>query len=117
MSAEDSVSRPANGSRHAGDPAASPAGVGQALDALSPDERMLLTLRDELYEGRWDLLVADLKARLDGRPHVFEIGPANARLRQTIATHLRLIEGLRDAETRLGVDLGACVRNRPDGLL
>jgi hypothetical protein len=66
---------------------------------------MLLTLRDELYEGRWDLFVSDLNARLAGEPYVFEIGSASDRLKETITSHLRLIEGLRAIEDELGIDL------------
>ncbi len=59
---------------------------------------MLLALRDELYEGRWELFERDLQARLEGRPHVYEIGPVTDRLRETIQEHLRLIQGLRERE-------------------
>lgn len=67
------------------------------LDAssLSDEEKMLLALRDELYEGRWDLFERDLKARLNGEPHVFEIGPVSDRLRETIEGHLRIMNALR----------------------
>lgn len=75
------------------------------LPALNEEQRMLLRLRDELYEGQWNLFVKDLEARLAGEPHVFEIGPASGRLAETIAAHLRLIEDLRAMEAALGVDL------------
>ena len=76
------------------------------LPALGEEQRMLLRVRDELYEGQWALFVKDLEARLAGEPHVFQIGPASDRLKETIATHLRLIEELRTMEAELGVDLG-----------
>ena len=41
--------------------------------SLDPEEIMLLTLRDELYDGRWDDMVADLATRLDGTPYVFKL--------------------------------------------
>ena len=88
--------------RHRQDP--QPADDG--LPALNEEQRMLLRVRDELYEGRWELFVKDLKARLAGDSHVFEIGPATGRLAETIATHLRLIDELRAMEADLGVDLG-----------
>lgn len=72
---------------------ATPPDVGEPL---SEDEKMLLALRDELYEGRWDLFERDLEARLNGEPHVFEIGPVSDRLRDTIESHLRIIKALRD---------------------
>ncbi len=40
---------------------------------LNPEDRMLILLRDELYEGRWDLLRQDLRDRLAGRPFVFKL--------------------------------------------
>ncbi len=72
-------------------------GAGDNME-LSDDQQMLIRVRDELYEGRWDLFETDLKARLSGEPHVFEIGPPSARLKDTITTHLRLIAGLREME-------------------
>lgn len=75
-----------------------------ALELLTDEQRMLVTLRDELYEGRWDLFVADLEARIAGAPYVFEIGPASARLKETITHHLGLISDLRQWEERSGGD-------------
>lgn len=42
-------------------------------NSLLPEDRMLILLRDELYEGRWDLLQQDLQDRLAGRPFVFKL--------------------------------------------
>jgi hypothetical protein len=82
-----------------------PQGQG-GLPALTEEQRMLLRLRDDLYEGQWELFVQDLKARLAGEPHVFEIGPASDRLKETITNHLQLIDELQAIEEKLGVDLG-----------
>ncbi len=79
------------------------------LPSLTEDEQMLVLLRDELYEGSWDDFVGDLQDRLAGRPHVFDIGPASSHLQDTIRQHLRLIERLRELESRDRVDLAACV--------
>jgi len=51
-------------------------GVDPALLApaeLEPQDRMLILLRDELYEGRWDLMRQDLLDRLNGRPYIFKL--------------------------------------------
>lgn len=40
---------------------------------LTPEDRMLVVLRDELYEGRWDLMKRDLEDRLEGRPYIFKL--------------------------------------------
>ncbi|UCD28059.1 MAG: hypothetical protein JSV03_13320 [Planctomycetota bacterium] len=74
-------------------------------NALSDEEWMLLRVRDELYGGSWDQFVIDLKARLSGKPYVFEIGPPSDQLIETIGNHLRIIEKLRATETQLGVNL------------
>lgn len=41
--------------------------------SLTPDERMLITLRDDLYDGSWDLMMRDLKDRLKGKPYIFKL--------------------------------------------
>lgn len=40
---------------------------------LTEEERMLLTLRDELYEGSWDNMLQDLRDRLKGKPYIFKL--------------------------------------------
>ncbi len=41
--------------------------------ALSADERTLVALRDELYNGSWDLMLGDLRDRLKGKPYIFKL--------------------------------------------
>lgn len=59
---------------------------------------MLLQVRDTLYEGNWDDFIADLTARLEGRPHVFETVSTHPGMRATIARHLEIIADLRRRE-------------------
>jgi len=40
---------------------------------MTQEEKMLLTLRDELYGGQWDEMQTDLEERLAGRPYVFKL--------------------------------------------
>lgn len=40
---------------------------------LAPEEKILVIIRDELYDGKWDELLEDLKARLAGRPYVLKL--------------------------------------------
>jgi len=78
----------------------------QAIDfveRLTREERMLLVLKRELYEGRWDDMVADLQARLEGQPYVF-------KLANRISDDLERIGRLRAFEDAHGVDLGDYVR-------
>jgi hypothetical protein len=77
--------------------------VRQFVDALTREERMLVVLKRELYEGDWDEMVADLQARLEGRPYIF-------KLAHRITDDLERIRGLRQFEQSTGVDLGDHVR-------
>ncbi|MDY7010738.1 MAG: hypothetical protein SVV80_08310 [Planctomycetota bacterium] len=65
---------------------------------MSREERMLVVLKRNLYEGAWDDMVADLKARLEGKPYIF-------RLANRITDDLERIERLRIYETENNVDL------------
>ena len=67
---------------------------------LSPEEKILITLREELYSGLWESMVADLKARLEGKPYIFQLA---TRIEEDIAR----IERLRKYERDHGVNLGA----------
>lgn len=73
------------------------------LDSLSGEERLLVILKRELYEGSWDEMVADLKARLAGRPYIF-------KLAHRIEDDLERIERLRAFEVQRGVDLSDYIR-------
>jgi hypothetical protein len=61
---------------------------------LTDEERMLLELRDTLYEGSWEDFVRDLEARIAGHPYVFEIVPDTPHFTEVIRHHLQLIEAL-----------------------
>ncbi|MCI0340835.1 MAG: hypothetical protein L0216_06730 [Planctomycetales bacterium] len=41
--------------------------------ALTTEEKMLVTLRDELYVGSWEKMLQDLRDRLKGRPYIFKL--------------------------------------------
>ena len=59
---------------------------------------MLLTLRDELYGGQWERMLADLQDRLKGRPFIF-------KLVNRIKDDIRRIEKLQDYEKKNGINL------------
>lgn len=40
---------------------------------LTPEDKILVIIRDELYDGKWDEMLEDLKARLAGRPYVLKL--------------------------------------------
>lgn len=65
---------------------------------LSPEERLLILLRDELYGGRWDYLRQDLEDRKAGKPYVF-------KLATRIEEDLRRIERLEAYEKKHKINL------------
>lgn len=68
------------------------------VQTCSREERMLLILKHELYEGNWSEMVADLRARLAGKPYIF-------RLAHRIEDDLERIGRLRGFEETYAVDL------------
>ena len=63
--------------------------VQRFVSQLSDEEKMLVLLKNELYEGAWPNMVEDLKNRLDGKPYIFKL--AN-RIKDDIARIEQLIE-------------------------
>ena len=80
--------------------------VRQFVDSMPSEERMLVLLKRELYEGSWDEMVADLKARLENRPYIF-------KLAHRITDDLERIGRLREFEKRNRVDLSDYVQLEP----
>lgn len=72
--------------------------VQRFVESMTNEERMLVVLKHELYEGRWQEMEADLKARLEGRPYIF-------KLAHRIADDLERIGRLRLFEQECNVDL------------
>ena len=66
---------------------------------LTADCRMLLQIRETLYEGSWEDFEQDLKARARGGPHVFETIHETPGMKATIAVHLQLIDDMRRWES------------------
>ena len=67
---------------------------------LDTEHRMLLRIRDTLYEGNWEDFVEDLRARAEDRPHVFETVSTSQEMKTTIATHLAMIEAMQAWEAQ-----------------
>lgn len=40
---------------------------------MTSEERMLVVLKKELYEGSWDEMLADLHARLNNKLYIFKL--------------------------------------------
>jgi len=65
---------------------------------LINEERTLLVIRDELYDGSWDEMLKDLTARLQAKPYVFKLA---TRIEDDIVR----IHKLRDFEDAHGLNL------------
>ena len=79
--------------------------IERFVESLASEERMLVLLKRELYEGSWDEMVADLQARLQGRPYIF-------KLANRIVDDLDRIDRLRGFERQYQVDLDRIDRLR-----
>lgn len=79
-------------------PAEAEEAIRQFVAGLTREQRMLVVLKRELYEGSWQEMEADLRARLEGRPYIF-------KLAHRISEDLERIQQLRQFEEQWGVDL------------
>ena len=75
---------------------------------LEPYERVLIELRDQLYEGSWDRVLQDLRARQCGEPFVY-------KLSQTIARDIEAIERLQHYEQEHQLDLARLLKGEASG--
>ncbi len=80
--------------------------VERYVSKLTSEERMLVVLKRELYEGSWSDMLEDLKARMEGRPYIF-------KLAQRISDDLERIAKLQAFERDNEVDLGKYVEMNP----
>ena len=75
----------------------------QFIAQLAPEEKMLVILKGELYEGDWSSMLEDLRNRLEGRPYIFKLAD---RITEDIAR----IEKLQDFEQTHQLDLAEYVK-------
>ena len=80
--------------------------VRRFVEGLTSQERMLVVLKRELYEGDWQEMLADLHARLEGGPYIF-------KLAHRISDDLERIEKLQTFERERKVDLSDYVEVEP----
>jgi hypothetical protein len=80
----------------------------QFVAGLASGERLLITLRDELYEGSWDKMLGDLRDRLAKRPYIFKL---SSRIENDIAA----IEKLGAYEQAAGVNLADYLAGQTGG--
>jgi hypothetical protein len=72
--------------------------VSDFLATLTAEQRMLIILKKQLYSGRWEPMLDDLKNRLDGKPYIF-------KLVNRIQDDIGRIEKMAAFEKQTGVDL------------
>jgi hypothetical protein len=77
--------------------------VRSFVEQLSPEEKMLVILKGELYEGNWGSMLEDLRDRLEGRPYIF-------KLADRITEDISRIEKLQNFEKSHQVDLADYVK-------
>lgn len=65
---------------------------------LEPFERVLLELKDRLYEGSWNRIRTDLESRRDNKPYIF-------KLSKTIERDLAAVARLEAYEKKWNVSL------------
>jgi len=75
------------------------------IGRLESYERVLLDLKDQLYEGSWERILDDLRARMENKPYIF-------KLSQTIARDLAAIERMKSYEMRQNVNLSKLLHER-----
>ncbi len=74
------------------------AAVEEIVSHFSPEERMLVVLKGQLYDGRWDQMLDDLSNRLTGKPYVF-------KLTTRIKDDIERVHALKSIEDEYCVDL------------
>jgi len=78
--------------------------VRRFVEQLTPEEKMLVILKGELYEGDWASMLEDLRNRLAGRPYIF-------KLADRITEDINRIEKLQGFEQTHQVDLADYVKS------
>ena len=81
--------------------------VEKFVASLTADERMLVSLRDELYDGSWEQMLKDLKDRLEGKPYIF-------KLVNRISADLQRIEKLMDFEKKHKINLADHLKKKEE---
>ncbi len=72
--------------------------VSEYVKSLSEEYRMLVVLKAQLYGGKWEPMLDDLRNRLAGKPYIF-------KLASRINDDIERIEQMRKFEAERKVDL------------
>ena len=77
--------------------------VSDFVDGLSDEHRMLVVLKAQLYDGKWEPMLDDLRNRLAGKPYIF-------KLANRIQDDIRRIEEMQGFEIEHKIDLADYVK-------
>jgi len=72
--------------------------VGDFVNGLSNEHRMLIVLKAQLYDGTWEPMLDDLRNRLAGKPYIF-------KLANRIKDDIGRIEQMQKFEAEHNIDL------------
>ena len=76
--------------------------VSNYVGSLSQEQRMLVTLKSQLYGGKWEPMLDDLENRLSGKPYIF-------KLASRIQDDIERIKQMAEFESRYDIDLAELV--------
>ncbi len=68
------------------------------VNGLTDEYRMLVILKVQLYDGKWEPMLEDLRNRLEGKPYIFKLA---SRIKDDIVR----IEEMSEFEAKNNVDL------------
>ena len=74
------------------------AAVNAFVNGLSDEQRMLIILKAQLYEGSWEPMLDDLRNRLAGKPYIF-------KLANRIQDDIERVEQMQEFEAKHKIDL------------
>ena len=72
--------------------------VKNFVNGLSEEQRMLVVLKTQLYDGMWEPMLDDLRNRLEGKPYIF-------KLASRIENDIERIEEMAEFEREHNIDL------------
>ena len=72
--------------------------VRDFVNTLSAEQRMLVVLKAQLYDGMWEPMLDDLRNRLEGKPYIF-------KLASRIEDDIERIEEMAEFEREHNIDL------------
>jgi hypothetical protein len=72
--------------------------VDDFVSGLSEEHQMLVVLKAQLYDGKWEPMLDDLRNRLAGKPYIF-------KLASRIQDDIERIEEMLEFETEHDVNL------------